>query len=66
MLAVLAVIETSDLIFGVDCVPAIFGVTREPFIVVAARRSRSWGSARCTSCSPSCATGSSTSTSGSP
>jgi tellurite resistance protein TerC len=36
MLAVLAVIETTDLIFAVDSIPAIFGVTREPFIVFAA------------------------------
>jgi tellurite resistance protein TerC len=36
MLAVLAVIEFSDLIFAVDSIPAIFGVTREPFIVYSA------------------------------
>jgi tellurite resistance protein TerC len=36
MLAVLAVIETSDIIFAVDSIPAIFGVTREPFIVFSA------------------------------
>ena len=36
MLAVLVVIETSDIIFAVDSIPAIFGVTREPFIVFAA------------------------------
>ena len=36
MLAVLVVIETSDLIFAVDSIPAIFGVTREPYIVFAA------------------------------
>jgi tellurite resistance protein TerC len=36
MLAVLVVIETSDVIFAVDSIPAIFGVTREPFIVFSA------------------------------
>ena len=36
MLAVLVVIESSDVIFAVDSIPAIFGVTREPFIVFAA------------------------------
>lgn len=36
MLAVLVVIETSDVIFAVDSIPAIFGVTRDPFIVFSA------------------------------
>src|SRR3954449_9206677 len=36
LLAVLAVIEFSDIIFAVDSIPAIFGVTREPFIVFSA------------------------------
>lgn len=33
LFAVLVVIETTDLIFAVDSIPAIFAVTREPFIV---------------------------------
>lgn len=33
MLAVLVVIETTDIVFAVDSIPAIFAVTREPFIV---------------------------------
>jgi tellurite resistance protein TerC len=33
MLAVLAVIETTDIIFAVDSIPAIFAVTDETFIV---------------------------------
>jgi tellurite resistance protein TerC len=33
LLAVLVVVETTDIIFAVDSIPAIFGVTREPFIV---------------------------------
>ena len=33
MLAVLIVIETTDIIFAVDSIPAIFAVTRETFIV---------------------------------
>ena len=36
MLAVLGVIEFTDVIFAVDSIPAIFGVTREPFIVFSA------------------------------
>jgi tellurite resistance protein TerC len=31
---VLLFIETTDIIFAVDSIPAIFGVTREPFIVI--------------------------------
>merc|ERR1739848_95747 len=33
LLLVLAVVELSDLIFAVDSVPAVFGVTKDPFIV---------------------------------
>lgn len=33
LLAVLLVIETSDVIFAVDSIPAIFAVTQEPFLV---------------------------------
>ena len=29
----LIVIETTDIVFAVDSIPAIFGITREPFIV---------------------------------
>jgi tellurite resistance protein TerC len=36
MLAVLAVIEFTDIVFAVDSIPAIFGVTREPFLVFSA------------------------------
>jgi tellurite resistance protein TerC len=36
LLAVVVVIEFSDLIFAVDSIPAIYGVTREPFIVYSA------------------------------
>ena len=36
MLAVLAIIETTDIIFAVDSIPAIFGVTRHAFIVFSA------------------------------
>ena len=32
----LVVIEATDVIFAVDSIPAIFGVTREPFIVFSA------------------------------
>jgi tellurite resistance protein TerC len=33
MLAVLCVVETTDLLFAVDSIPAVFGVTTDPFIV---------------------------------
>jgi tellurite resistance protein TerC len=33
LLAVLIVVETTDIIFAVDSIPAIFGVTQEPFLV---------------------------------
>ena len=33
LLAVLIMIETTDILFAVDSIPAIFAVTREPFIV---------------------------------
>ena len=35
LLAVLAVIEVTDVIFAVDSIPAVFAVTSEPFIVFA-------------------------------
>ena len=36
LLVVLVLVETTDLVFAVDSIPAIFGVTREPFIVFSA------------------------------
>jgi tellurite resistance protein TerC len=33
MLAVLCVVETTDVVFAVDSIPAVFGVTTDPFIV---------------------------------
>ena len=30
---VLVVVETTDVIFAVDSIPAIFAITRDPFIV---------------------------------
>jgi tellurite resistance protein TerC len=33
LFVVLLVVETTDLVFAVDSIPAIFGVTRDPFIV---------------------------------
>jgi tellurite resistance protein TerC len=36
ILAVLAVVATTDVIFAIDSIPAIFAVTEEPFIVFAA------------------------------
>jgi tellurite resistance protein TerC len=36
MLAVLLMVEATDIVFAVDSIPAIFGVTRQPFIVFSA------------------------------
>lgn len=33
LLLALAIVETSDLIFAVDSIPAVFGITRDPFLV---------------------------------
>ena len=33
LLVALAVIETTDLVFAVDSIPAVFAVTRDPFLV---------------------------------
>ncbi len=33
LLIVLVVLETTDLVFAVDSIPAIFGVTKDPFII---------------------------------
>jgi len=33
LLVVLAAVETTDLVFAVDSVPAVFGITQDPFIV---------------------------------
>jgi tellurite resistance protein TerC len=33
LFGVLVVVETTDVVFAVDSIPAIFGVTRNPFIV---------------------------------
>jgi tellurite resistance protein TerC len=36
LLAVLVVIASTDVLFALDSIPAIYGVTRDPFIVLAA------------------------------
>src|SRR6202023_3522169 len=33
LLLVLLIIETSDIVFAVDSIPAIFSVTKDPFII---------------------------------
>lgn len=33
LLVALVVIETSDLVFAIDSIPAVFGITRDPFLV---------------------------------
>ena len=37
MAAVLVMIMATDLVFAVDSIPAIFAITEEPFIVIAAK-----------------------------
>ena len=45
----LIMIETSDLIFAVDSIPAIFAITRDPFLVFKATSWPYWACVRCTS-----------------
>jgi tellurite resistance protein TerC len=33
LLAVLLIVEVSDLVFAVDSIPAVFGITQDPFLV---------------------------------
>ena len=37
MLVVLICIELSDVLFAVDSIPAVVGITQDPFIVVSPR-----------------------------
>ena len=35
LLAVLVIVETTDIVFALDSIPAVFGISRDPFIVFA-------------------------------
>jgi hypothetical protein len=50
LLLVLVLVDVTDLIFAVDSIPAIFGVTQDPFICSRRTSSRFLASARCISC----------------
>jgi tellurite resistance protein TerC len=58
---VLIAIGSTDILFALDSIPAVFGVTDEAFIVFAATLSRCWACAPCTFSFQGCWTGSSTS-----
>ena len=49
---VLLVVESMDVVFAVDSIPAIFAVTRDPFAYSRRTSSRSWGCVPCTLFSP--------------
>ena len=48
LLLVLAVVEISDVVFAVDSIPAVFGVTQDPFIVYTSNLFASSLSGSCT------------------
>ena len=52
LLAVLVVVEATDVVFAVDSIPAIFAVTIDPFIVYTSNIFAILGSVLCTSSSP--------------
>ena len=58
LLAVLVLVETTDIIFAVDSIPAIFAVTQEPFLVFTANAFAILG-LRAMYCSPTSCTDSS-------
>ena len=54
MLAVFVAVATTDVVFAVDSVPAIFAVTEDPSSSLPPTRSRCSGCSRSTSCSREC------------
>ncbi len=60
LLAVLIAIGSVDLLFALDSIPAVFGVTSEPTSCSPPTRSRCWVYGRCSSSSRVCSTGWST------
>ena len=62
LFAVLIVIESSDVVFAVDSIPAILAVSREQFIVFSSNAFAILGLRALYFCWPTCASGSATST----
>ena len=52
LLLCLCVIELSDVVFAVDSIPAVFGITEDPFIVYSRTSSPSWDSEASSRSSP--------------
>jgi len=57
MFAVILALGVTDVLFALDSIPAIFGLTKEPFLVFTANASRSSACPSCTSCSARCCSG---------
>jgi tellurite resistance protein TerC len=51
LFVVLALVETTDLVFAVDSIPAVFGITRDPFLVYTSNVFAILGCGRCSSSS---------------
>ena len=60
MFVALMVIETTDIMFAFDSVPAVFSITQDPFLVFSPTSLPSSACARSTSCWPISSTGSNT------
>lgn len=56
MLIVFLTIGTTDVMFAFDSIPAIFGLTKDPFIVFTSMCSHCSACSSCTSCLASCST----------
>ncbi|GAB3975922.1 hypothetical protein GCM10027615_44390 [Plantactinospora veratri] len=57
MLIVMIAIGTTDLLFALDSIPAIFGLTQEPYLVFTANTFALMACGSSTSCSVACSTG---------
>ncbi len=60
LLAVLVVVEASDIMFAIDSIPAIFAITTDPFLVFSSNAFAILGLRSLYSCSPACCRGSPT------
>jgi tellurite resistance protein TerC len=60
MLIVIIALGTTDLLFALDSIPAIYGLTEEPYLVFAANVFALMGLRSCTSSSAACCSGWST------
>ncbi len=61
MLIVIIALGVTDVLFALDSIPAIFGITQEPYLVFTRTSSPSWACASSTSCWGACSSDSSTS-----